>query len=61
MSAAKAAAVFDRQLNIRCPTAFARAVDKAAAKEWIKPAAYVRSAILGRLKADGFEPEALES
>jgi hypothetical protein len=57
MSASKTVAVFDRNLNVRCPTAFTQAVDKAAARKWVKPAVYIRSAILDRLKADGFEPE----
>ncbi len=53
----RAAAKLTSHFHLNLPPSWRAKIDEAAATYSAKPSAYVRFAIIGRLKADGFDPE----
>ncbi len=47
---------FTNNLRIRCPASLPPAIDKAAAKNLMTSAEYIRQSVLSRLRQDGIDP-----
>ena len=47
---------FTNNLRIRCPASLPAAIDKAAAKNLMTSAEYVRRSVINKLRADGVDP-----
>jgi hypothetical protein len=50
---------FTNNLRIRCPASLPSAIDKAAAKNLMTSAEYVRRSVIDRLRSDGIDPSGL--
>jgi hypothetical protein len=52
---------FPKTLFTRCPATFPVAIEKAATRQCMTPAEYVRRSIVERLRADGIDPSSAEA
>jgi hypothetical protein len=47
---------FPISLRVRCPASLPSAIDRAAEKNLMTSAEYIRRSVVDRLRADGFDP-----